>query len=67
MYGDGEKNKKVKLQTLRRQYKLLYMEEKESIADYFDRIQELVNALRSCKDKISDEQVVDKILRTLPP
>ena len=66
-YGDGEKNKKVKLQTLRRQYELLCMEEKESIADYFDRIQELVNAMRSCKDKISDEQVVDKILRTLPP
>jgi len=46
---------------------LLCMEEKESIVDYFDRIQELVNAMRSCKDKISDEQVVDKILRTLPP
>ena len=66
-YGDGEKNKKVKLQTLRRQYELLCMEEKELIANYFDRIQELVNAMRSCKDKISDEQVVDKILRTLPP
>ena len=60
-------NKKVKLQTLRRQYELLCMEEKESIADYFERIQELVNAMKSCKDNISDEQVVDKILRTLPP
>ena len=66
-YGDGEKNKKVKLQTLRRQYELLCMEEKESISDYFDRIQELVNAMRSCNDKIPDELVVDKILRTLPP
>ena len=66
-YGDGEKNKKVKLQTLRRQYELLCIKEKESIADYFDRIRELVNAMRSCKDKIFDEQVVDKILRNLPP
>ncbi|RDY12354.1 hypothetical protein CR513_02868, partial [Mucuna pruriens] len=66
-YGDGEKNKKVKLQTLRRQYELLNMEEKESVANYFDGIQELVNAMRICKEKVTDQQVVDKILRTLPP
>ncbi|RDX81141.1 hypothetical protein CR513_38214, partial [Mucuna pruriens] len=65
-YGDGEKNKRVKLQTIRRQYELLDIEENESIANYFDRIQELVNAMRACKEKISDQQVVDKILRTLP-
>ena len=47
-YGDGEKNK-IKLQRLRSQYELLTMEDKESIANYFDRIQ----------------QVVHKILRTL--
>ncbi|RDX90112.1 Copia protein, partial [Mucuna pruriens] len=61
-YGDGEKNKK----TLRTQYELLEMEGNESIANYFDRIQELVNAMRACKEKISDQQVIDKILRTLP-
>ena len=48
-YGDGEKNKKIKLQTLRRQYELLTMEDKESVADYFDRIQKLVNSMRACK------------------
>ncbi|RDX69079.1 hypothetical protein CR513_51854, partial [Mucuna pruriens] len=37
-YGNGEKNKKVKLQTLRRQYELHKMEDSESIANYFDRI-----------------------------
>ncbi|RDX90377.1 hypothetical protein CR513_27766, partial [Mucuna pruriens] len=41
------------------------MEEKESVADYFDKIQELVNAMRACKE-VTDQQVVDKILRTLP-
>ncbi|RDX76718.1 putative mitochondrial protein, partial [Mucuna pruriens] len=41
------------------------MEEKESIANYFDRIQ-LVNAMRACKENVTDQQVVDKILRTLP-
>ncbi|RDX90862.1 hypothetical protein CR513_27231, partial [Mucuna pruriens] len=43
------------------------MEDSESIANYFDRIQELVNAMRACKEKVIDHQVVDKILRTLPP
>ncbi|RDY09651.1 hypothetical protein CR513_05943, partial [Mucuna pruriens] len=40
---------------------------KEYIADYFDRIQKLVNAKKACKENISYQQVVDKILRTLPP
>jgi len=31
-YGDGEKNKNIMLQTLRRQYELLTMEDKESVA-----------------------------------
>ncbi|RDX90284.1 hypothetical protein CR513_27871, partial [Mucuna pruriens] len=65
-YGDGEKNKKVKLQILRRQYKLLEMEDSESIANYFDMIQELVNATRNYNKKILNQQVADKILRTLP-
>ncbi|RDY05437.1 hypothetical protein CR513_10732, partial [Mucuna pruriens] len=42
------------------------MEENESISNYFDGIQELVNAMRAYKQKISYEQVVDKILRNLP-
>ncbi|RDX80958.1 hypothetical protein CR513_38420, partial [Mucuna pruriens] len=60
-YGDGEKYKKVKLQTLRS------MQEKELVGDYFDKIQKLVNAMRACKEKVIDKQVVTKILRTLPP
>ncbi|RDY14617.1 Copia protein, partial [Mucuna pruriens] len=66
-YGHREKNKKVKLQTLRSHYELLGMEDSESIANYFDRIQELVNAMRAFKEKVTYQQVVDKILRTLPP
>ncbi|RDY13776.1 hypothetical protein CR513_01260, partial [Mucuna pruriens] len=66
-YGDGEKKKKVKLQTLRRQYELLEMEGSESIANYFDRILELINVMRVCMVKVTYQQVVDKILRTLPP
>lgn len=36
-YKDGDKNKKVKLQTLRQQFEFLNIEENGSIADYFDK------------------------------
>ncbi|XP_017418247.1 uncharacterized protein LOC108328873 [Vigna angularis] len=64
-YGDGDRNIKVKLQALRRQFEILVMDESETVAEYFDKVQELVNKMRVCKDGISDEYIVDKILRTL--
>ncbi|XP_017420409.2 uncharacterized protein LOC108330436 [Vigna angularis] len=64
-YGDGDRNTKVKLQALRRQFEILVMDESETVVDYFDKVQELVNKMRACKDGISDEYIVDKILRTL--
>ncbi|XP_052726152.1 uncharacterized protein LOC128194644 [Vigna angularis] len=43
------------------------MDEGETVAEYFDKVQELVNKMRACKDAISDEYIVEKILRTLTP
>jgi len=43
------------------------MDESETVIDYFDKIQEHVNAMWACKSTISDQSIVDKILRTLPP
>lgn len=63
-YGDGDKNKKVKLLTLRRQLECLTMDENESIADYFDKVQDHVNVMKACRDTITDQHV-DKILQTL--
>jgi len=42
------------------------MEENEITAEYFEKVQELVNAMRACKNGITDQLVLDKILRTLP-
>ncbi|RDX98680.1 hypothetical protein CR513_18369, partial [Mucuna pruriens] len=61
-YGDGEKNKKVKLQTLRRHGSKSFSTWKRKN----DLIQELVNTMRPCKEKVTNQQVVDKMLRTLP-
>ncbi|RDX90545.1 hypothetical protein CR513_27573, partial [Mucuna pruriens] len=41
------------------------MEDNESIVNYFDRIQELVNAMRTCKEKVTDQQVESKDLDTM--
>ncbi|XP_027922775.1 uncharacterized protein LOC114180673 [Vigna unguiculata] len=59
--------KKVKLQSLRRQYELLSMTEKEIVAEYFCRLQVITNAMRVCDENIEDNRIVEKVLRTLTP
>ncbi|XP_019460093.1 PREDICTED: uncharacterized protein LOC109359854 [Lupinus angustifolius] len=45
-YAGAERVKKVKLQTLRREYELLHMKEGESIADYLTKIRSLSNLMK---------------------
>lgn len=52
----------VKLQTLRREFKNIKMKESESVKDYYSRIKEIVNKLRSYGDDIADKNIVEKIL-----
>ncbi|CAJ2647891.1 unnamed protein product [Trifolium pratense] len=66
-HGGGDKVKKVKLQSLRRQYELLGMLDKESIGEYFTRLQTLVNSMKNYGEVISDVQIIEKVLRTLNP
>ncbi|XP_006605206.1 uncharacterized protein [Glycine max] len=60
-------NKKVKLQTLRRQYELLQMSDQESIGEFFSRILAITNQMNAYSDKQSDLEIIDKVLRTLTP
>ncbi|XP_019425150.1 PREDICTED: uncharacterized protein LOC109334032 [Lupinus angustifolius] len=64
-YAGGRKVKKVRLQMMRRQYELLQMEEQERVSEYFTRIRGLINQMRSCGEQMSDQGIVEKILRTL--
>ena len=59
--------KKVRLQTLRRQYELMQMESNEKIAEYFNRVITRTNAMKGCGKKMKDRSIVEKILRTLNP
>ncbi|RDY02147.1 hypothetical protein CR513_14447, partial [Mucuna pruriens] len=60
-YGGASKIKKVKLQSLCRQYELLSMNIKNG--NYFTRIQMLVNSIKACGEKLLDKKIVDKTLR----
>ena len=42
------------------------MKEKENIYEYFERIDELVNVVRGLGEIVLDNEIVDKLLKTLP-
>ncbi|GAU43218.1 hypothetical protein TSUD_301050 [Trifolium subterraneum] len=56
-YGGATKVKNVRLQ----------MEEKESVGDFVTRVTKLVNLMKGCGETMSDQFVVEKILRSLTP
>ncbi|GAU35825.1 hypothetical protein TSUD_56310 [Trifolium subterraneum] len=64
-YGGDAKVKKVKLQALKRQFELLEMKNDEAIADYFTRMETLTNQMKNCGSTPNEEEIVEKVLRTL--
>ncbi|XP_019451721.1 PREDICTED: uncharacterized protein LOC109353814 [Lupinus angustifolius] len=66
-YAGAAQLKKFRLQTLRRQYELMQMEEGEGIADFFTRLITHINAMRACGEKMEDTIIVDKVLRSVTP
>ncbi|KAK2398761.1 putative mitochondrial protein [Trifolium repens] len=62
--GDS-KVRTVKLQSLKRDYENERMKENESLNEYFNRLSELVNQMKSHGDTIDDHRIVDKILISL--
>lgn len=43
------------------------MKDQESVADYLNWLQVIINSLKACNEVISDQQIVEKVLRTLTP
>ena len=65
-YYEGSDNvKQVKLQSLRRKYELMLMEDDQRINDYISKLQSIVNQIKACGEEVSDQQVVGKIMRSL--
>ncbi|XP_019429218.1 PREDICTED: uncharacterized protein LOC109336858 [Lupinus angustifolius] len=64
-YEGVAKIKKVKLQTLRRQFELLQMDESESVAAYMTKVLTISNKMKSCGKVMKDKTMVEKVLRTV--
>ncbi|XP_050914756.1 uncharacterized protein LOC127129650 [Lathyrus oleraceus] len=62
--GDS-KVRTVKLQSLKRDYENERMKDNESLNEYFNRLSELVNQMKSHGDTIDDRIIIDKILISL--
>jgi len=63
--ADANQLKKVRLQTMRHQYKLMQMEDTENIVDFFKQIIKLMNSMKLCGETITESTIVEKISRTL--
>ncbi|XP_021995970.1 uncharacterized protein LOC110893158 [Helianthus annuus] len=64
-YRGENRVKTIKLQSLRCEVDSLKMREGESIEDYFNRTILIVNQLRMNEESISEQRIVEKILRSL--
>eukprot|EP00253_Pinus_taeda_P032008 PITA_32008 len=64
-YEGDDQVKREKLQTLRIQYENLNMYNDESVANYFLRVDEIVNCMKNLGAEIKEVVVVENVLRSL--
>ncbi|XP_022023741.1 uncharacterized protein LOC110924002 [Helianthus annuus] len=64
-YRGETREKTVRLQSLRCEFDSLNMKDGESVEEYFNRTIHLVNQLRMNEEKLDEQRVVEKILRSL--
>eukprot|EP00253_Pinus_taeda_P026249 PITA_26249 len=64
-YEGDDQVKQAKLQTLKIQYEKLKMYNDESVANYFLRVDEIVNCMKNLGEEVKEAVVVEKVLRSL--
>eukprot|EP00253_Pinus_taeda_P005517 PITA_05517 len=64
-YQGSDQVKVVKLQTLKREFENLKMQEAESISDYCVRVKDVVNKMATLGEAVSNEVLIKKVLRSL--
>eukprot|EP00253_Pinus_taeda_P023041 PITA_23041 len=64
-YEGDDQVKRAKLQTLTIQYENLNMYNDESVANYFLRVDEIVNCMKNLGEEIKEVVAVEKVLRSL--
>ncbi|KAK2376919.1 hypothetical protein QL285_077661 [Trifolium repens] len=66
-YGGDASLKKVKLQSLRRQYENLNMKNNEKVPEYISRMIMITNEMKACGETLSEQVIIEKVLRSLTP
>jgi len=66
-YKGDDMIKRVRLQTLRRQYELLQMEITKDVDVYINKVLALINQMKTNGETHSEQAKVEKILRSLNP
>lgn len=66
IFEDDDKLKKAKLQTHGGQFESLKMKDKQNVAAYLLRVDEIVNTIRGLGEKNEESMIVQKVLRSLP-
>jgi hypothetical protein len=66
IYVGDTKVKRDKLHTLKVQYEGLKMKDEKNISEYFERVDNIINSIRGLGVEVSDNELIEKILRTLP-
>ena len=66
IYARYSKVKRGKLQTFKAQFEGLKIKDEENIFEYFERVDNIVNVIRGLGVEVRDNEIVEKILRTLP-
>ena len=66
LYVGDSKVKKAKIQSFKVQYESLKMRDEETISEYFERIESIVNTAKGLGAEIPYSELVEKVLRTLP-
>src|ERR1043165_82227 len=66
-YGGDASVKKVKLQSLRKQYENLNMKNNEKVSEYISRVILITNEMKACGETLFEQVIIEKVLRSLTP
>ena len=66
-YGGDTSAKNIKLQSLHEQYENLNMKNNEKVPDYTSRVIVVTNEMKSFGETLSEQVIIEKILRSLTP
>jgi len=65
-YHEGDDNVKlIKLQSPRRKFELMQMEDDQKIFEYISKLINCMSQMKACGEAMIDQQIVEKIMRTL--